>query len=254
MAVQARHVVCALGTWSSFQELRELVFDHNCGFELDSTFSILFPDDRMENSFDAASDRFPGTLSNEDTLAISSHSAVAYFLSPPMTARSSLEVSGQALDLVKLLFAAGATAIKGESSGIAHGKLKWLELANLYAEATRSRNLFEQGCVLYNAWVYKWLFDETCSVLYTVGMHLLGHRDIELLVSDESMREGLEWIDGLGYYLLGDRPTNTPKPGEGFRLSAESDRKIFEHFSCQRYAKDDFKFNPFGYNRLRPVK
>ncbi len=129
--VLARQVICFTGSWSSFDGVARLVHDvGGANFKLDREFSSLTPDPRMPQAFEASIDPVSPSFSEQDRHAVLAHRAVAYVLSPPMEARASIAVSARMLKVVAaLLDVGGATAAKGDSSGLGHGKARWLELA-----------------------------------------------------------------------------------------------------------------------------
>jgi hypothetical protein len=89
--------------------------------------------------------------------------------------------------------------------------------------------------------------DEVEGAYYTCGLHLLGKRDIETSLE---LSDALEWMDLLGLYLVADRPARPLKEGEGFRLKDDGPRRVMRFQCCERYASDEFLFNPYGYIRL----
>lgn len=62
--IRARHVVCALGTWDNFDQVRSIVAEvAGAGFSVDDDYSILRPDERMLEAFDASADHVSSCLS-----------------------------------------------------------------------------------------------------------------------------------------------------------------------------------------------
>jgi hypothetical protein len=248
--VTPRHVLCVLGQWRNFDGVEAIVRRiGGSGFELDREFSQLASDERMVTSFEASYDRVSPSMTEEDWQAVREHSAVAYVLSPPLPKSQAVEVSSQALLLTAALLKGGGVAAKGEGAGIAHGRARWLELANAYAQAGKKPDLHTLCSTLYWAWVRRPLLDEEEAVLYSCGMHLLGQRDIEIDASLD-LDSAVEWIDLLGLYLVADRPTRPLKSGEGFRLRDAGPRRVMSFTRCRRYDEDGFLFNPYGYIRL----
>jgi hypothetical protein len=223
------------------------------GFELDREFSQLSPDDRMMTSFDASYDRVSPSMSEDDWNAVRTHRAVAYVLSPPIRKAQAADVSGRALLLTAALLRGGGGAAKGESAGIAHGRKRWLELAEEYARSRKHGDTHTEGATLYWVWVRRPIIDDDEAVYYSCGMHLLGQRDVEIEAGLD-LADALEWMDLLGLYLAADRPTRPLKDGEGFRLKDEGPRRVMRFRPCKRYEEDEFKFNPYGYIRLEPDK
>jgi len=251
--VTPRHVICALGNWRGLDEVDAIVRQEGfSGFELNREFSQLFPDDRMMASFDASYDRVSPSMSEEDWNAVRTHRAVAYVLSPPIGKAHAADVSGRALMLTAALLREGGVAAKGEGAGIAHGRARWLELAEKLARARQHGDTHTEGAALYWAWMRRPMIDDDEAVYYSCGMHLLGERDIEIETGLD-LAEALEWMDLLGLYLVGDRPTRPPKDGEGFRLKDEGPRRVMSFRPCERYEEDGFMFNPYGYIRLEPA-
>lgn len=245
-----RHVICVLGNWRDLDEVDAIVRHMNSlGFELDREFSQLSPDARMMDSFDVCYDRVFPTMSKNDWNAVRTHRAVAYVLSPPIRKAHAADISGQALLLIAALLRAGAIAAKGESAGIAHGRARWLELAERLVQAKKDGDTIAEGASLYRAWVKRPIFADDEESYYSCGMHLLGRPDAEIEASLD-MADALEWMDLFGLYLVGDRPTRRLKDGEGFRLKDEGPRRIMRIRQCERYEEEEFKFNPYGYIRL----
>jgi hypothetical protein len=182
---------------------------------------------------------------------VRTHGAVAYVLSPPIRNDHAAEISGRALLLTAALLRGGGVAAKGESAGIAHGRARWLELAEEFARAREDCDTHTEGATLYWAWVRRPMIDDDEAVYYSCGMHLLGGCDVEIQTSLD-LADALEWMDLLGLYLVGDRPTRPLNDGDGFRLKDEGPRRVMRFRPCERYEEDGFMFNPYGYIRLEP--
>ncbi len=118
-----------------------------------------------------------------------------------------------------------------------------------YAKAKATGDTHTASVTLYRAWVQHAIHDPDTNSLYSVGMHLLGHRDVDLK-DDHDVSEAVKWIDLMGLYLVADKPKRSLRGGEGFRLSDRGPRRIIELDDCLRYSEDDFFFNPYGYIRL----
>src|SRR5207302_815691 len=110
--------------------------------------------------------------------------------------------------LTAALLRGGGIAAKGEGAGIAHGRARWLGLAADFARARKQGDPHAEGASLYGAWVRRPLLAEEEAVYYSCGMHLLGQRDVEIEASLD-LTAALEWMDLLGLYLVGDRPTRS---------------------------------------------
>ncbi|MBS0266769.1 MAG: hypothetical protein JSS02_32880 [Planctomycetes bacterium] len=250
MSINApRHVICVPGGWRSFDEVSTTVAVFGgSGFELDREYSSLHPDPRMVPSFRAAFDRVHPTMHERDWEAIRNHSSVAYVLSPPILSEEAVAISAQTLQLTGALLKNGGVAAKAESSGIAHGREHWLELATRCLQSSTGH---AQRAALYYALVRRPILDDKTGSVYSCGMHLLGKPDIEM----ESTRDELvavQWIDLLGLYLIADQPQRLLTDGDGFRLHDSGPRRIIRLLPCTRYEKDEFFFNPYGMIRLEP--
>ena len=237
-----RHVVCVLGTWKNFAAVNRAVARAD-GFSLDTEFSILESDDRMQNAFAACADRVDPSMTKQDLAAIDRHTAVAYIMSPPLRAARTVEMSGRMLAIIDELLDGGALAVKSESAGVAHGAKRWRDLA----ERARSTDLLERTTGLRLAFVRRPIAFE--NILYSCGMHLLGERDIEVDHTDDPL-EDVGWIDLVATYLLAEKPERGVHDGEGFRQVEGGERRILRSRECDRYEPDEFFYNPYGYWRL----
>lgn len=245
-----RNVICVPGNWRDLDEVDAIVQQESfSGFELDREYSQLSPDHRMLDSFDASFDRVSSSMSDEDWNAVRTHSAVAYVLSPPIRKESAMEISGRALLLTAALLRGGAVAAKSEAAGIAHGRARWLALAEEFSRAKAEGDRHGEGASLYWAWVRRPLFDDDEGVYYSCGMHLLGKSDAEI-ESSVALPDAIQWMDMLAMYLVGDRPKRPLRDGEGFRFKDEGPRRLIRFHPCSRYEEDEFIFNPYGYIRL----
>ncbi len=249
MNIHPRHVLCVLGHWDSFAPVHAIVDSVSPEFTLDLDYSQLESDKRMKDAFKASVDRNSPTIHGAEWRTIDSHSAVAYILSPPIKKAEAESIAATALLLVAELLNVGGIAAKSESAGLAHGRDRWLDLAREYRKAHKQGDAHTASAALYRAWVQRAIHDEDSHSLYSVGMHLLGHRDVEL-GDDLDVSDAVKWIDLMGLYLVADKPKRALKSGEGFRLSDSGPRRIIELDDCERYAEDDFFFNPYGYVRL----
>jgi hypothetical protein len=242
MTVVPRHVVCVLGTWTSFDDVERVVREIGGeGFALDDDYSMLGPDPRMQRAFDASRDRVTPSFTDEDWAAVKKHRAVAYVLSPPIPKARAEELSARTLAVTAALLEAGGTAAKGESAGVAHGRARWLGLARRLREG----DALARAAVLAATWVRRPLEDEDRGVYYSCGMHLLGERDVEVPSAMEPL-DASQWIDALCIYLLAEQPEGGLREGETFRPTAEHPKRVLRAAPCERYDEDDFFFNPYG--------
>jgi len=250
MEVRARHVVCFLGDWKDFDGVEATIAQvGGDGFRLDDEYSALARDPRMPRAFEASRDRVVPSFEESDEQAVAKHRAVAYVLSPPMEPGRAQQISARMLAVIAALLDAGATAVKGESSGIAHGKKRWLSMA----KRASSTDALERAAALTDAWVRRPLDDDDRGVLYSCGMHLLGEPDIEMPRLIEPM-EAVRWIDALTIYLTAEKPEGGLRDGETFRPSEDDARRVLRSRKCDRYEEDDFFFNPNGYWNLEESK
>ena len=247
--VLPRHVLCFLGKWDSFDALHEIVSRYP-GFTLEENYSQLTADPRMPSAFAVCFAAIPPTDTPRDHEAVGSHSAVAYVLSPPLQRGCEEDVSGQALELTGACLGEVAIAAKSESAGVAHGREHWMKLAAEHSKAKSEDVSFAVGSALFHAWVKCCIQDSGEKMLYTCGMHLLGYPDIEVAASPAQAHA---WQSLCGLHMVADKPDPAMSDGDGFRLSAEGERRIVRHVPFERYEEDDFFFNPFGYFRLEPI-
>lgn len=244
--VLSRNILCVLSSWTSYAPLARVMRDLP-DYELDDLASQFEPDPRMMSAFESAADRVKPSLLREDRAAVKAHRAVTYLISPRLPAETAQEQSLQTLLLIPRLFEAGATAIKSDSSGIAHGAAHWKSLAKRAATAHARGDKLERAAALYAAWVRRPIRDK--QILYSCGMHLLGERDIEL-GPGEHKSDDLGWMDLLALYLLAEKPGRGLSDGEGFRQRPNGERRTLRLAACDRYQPDDFAYNPFGYWQL----
>ncbi len=109
-------------------------------FEIDRACAQAKPDPHMERSFGVCWDRvFPKAWSAADEAAVANHKAVLYLLSPPLEQQKAVAFSAAALRIVEEMIEAGATAVKGESAGIAHGLERWRSLARSGAQGRQDQ-------------------------------------------------------------------------------------------------------------------
>jgi hypothetical protein len=195
----------------------------------------------MASAFDASADRIDPSLTRDDWDAIERHSAVTYVLSPRMTPSTSIEVSETALALVAAVLNVGALAVKGDSSGIAHGRERWLWLHEHTQRSVES--------ALIRAWVRYPISDD--GVAYSVGMHLLGLPDIEVLPGNLPEADVVDTLNYFMHFLLIDKPR--VDAGHTFRVRSDAPRFALSRSECLRYEEDDFFYNPYGYWQLRAL-
>ncbi|WP_249125639.1 hypothetical protein [Bradyrhizobium manausense] len=242
-SVQPRHVLCFLGKDESLLHpsagVKKTIADF--GFEIDRTYSQAKPDPHMEQSFGVCWDRvFPNAWSAADEAAVANHKSVLYVLSPPMERPKAVAYSAAALRIVETMIEAGATAVKGESAGVAHGLKRWMQLASQCKAAAKTN----QGFALSAA------MSRTCRLAFakrplggtayheSVGFHLVGLPEIYVANARAGDRDAVTIMDEIADAMA-----------EGGIEATLSERKL----SLSRetnYAEDDFKFNPYGIVRI----
>lgn len=205
----------------------------------------------MTVAFEASYERVAPSMIEDDWNAVRTHTAVAYVLSPPIPHERAADISGLTLLLTAALLEGGGAAAKGEASGIAHGRSRWLQFAADFVRAIEQGDAQAAGASLHRAWVRRPLLEQSEAVYYSCGMQLLGLPDVEI-ERFLPVKDALEWMDLLGLYLVADRPKRSLSNGDGFRLGDNSPRRVMRFRSCERYEDDSFLFNPYGYIRLEP--
>ena len=249
MQIIPRHVVCILGHWKDFSNVRATVDAFEDGFNFDEEYSQLTHDSRMTAAFEVSMNTVDSSMTQLDRDNIASHTGVAYVLSPPLLPDKAELISGKTLLLVDASLKAGGVAAKSESAGLAHGRQHWMDLAQKYSSAIEKGDQFKASATLCDAWIKRPFHDELTNSYYSIGMHLLGFRDTEIENSLDPI-SAIKWIDLMNLYVAADKPTRPIIPGEVFSRNDEGPRWIIQHTSCQRYETDEFFFNPYGYHRL----
>ncbi|GAA0927977.1 hypothetical protein [Virgisporangium aurantiacum] len=240
----SQHVMCVVGADLDLDKCAEIVAEvGGPGFDLDADYSQRDPDPRMAEAFEVSADLVVPSFTDEDRAAVADHQSVAYILGPSAASYEGFAVTRRMLAVVAALLQNGGTAAKSESSGIAHGRDRWLHLASVAAAATDRAG---QAPPLYAAFVRRPL--SSGLVYYSCGLHLMGEADVEITAADDD--RGLEWMDGLARYLLIDRGSARIRDGDTFGLQADSPRRVLRHRACTRYRDDDLFYNPWGYWRL----
>lgn len=210
-------------------------------------------DGRMTSAFRASACRWDPSLTENDLAAIAAHSRVLYVLSDHFTAEAGPSASRRFLRLGGRLLEAGALAMKCESSGIAHGRARWLELA-------REAEGADPWLTLLHSYVQ--LPIQTGDDYFSCGLHLLGQPD--LIVSGSLLREAfgstedpgwtaVNLFRAFGHYLLAECAPGRFASGHTFSLDAASPRFRVRWEECTGYAEDDFYFNPFGRWRFAEI-
>ncbi len=247
--VEARFVVCLLGTWKSFDAVATAV-NHAVapGFTVDAEHSHLSPDERMGRAFDASKDRVLPSFHEGDDQAVAGHESVAYVLSPHIDPSSAFDVAARVLAVISAAFEVGATAVKVDSSCITHGRQRWLALATGARKAQGDPQ--ELAPILREAFVRRPILDSEDGVYYTCGMHLLGRRDVELS-EDVPAIVSVALLDAAAERVLAAPPRSDL---EGAALAVDDlDMQLTDGGDGERYEIDDFLYNPHGYYAVVPA-
>ncbi|MET7336076.1 hypothetical protein [Nonomuraea sp. NPDC005650] len=244
-----RHVLCVLSSGLGLLEMEEIASGFG-GFVLDREYSEDEPDPRMPEAFEASMSA--ASFDEADRTAVEFHDTVGYLLSAPMMQALAFDTSRRLLAATAALLRSGATAVKNESSGITHGRDRWLALADRAADATDE----DLADALVAAWVKRPIYDG--QVLYSCGMHLLGAPEVEIEVGAappamDELPELVAHLDTLAIYLLTDPRAAEIEDGAGFRMAEDAPRWSLRTGACDRYDEDDLFFNPYGYVRLTPA-
>lgn len=210
-------------------------------------------DERMAGAFRATALRVDPSLSEEDLERIIRHATVLYVLSENFPSRGGTEACHKFLRLGRQLLEAGGLAVKCESSGIAHSRARWIELA----EQAGSRRDDSHGAALWSALLraYVQLPIRSRPDLYSCGMHLLGKPD--LIVNEATVvgatgsqtgdgREAADLFGVFAMYLLSECPEGAFGSGHTFSIGPASPRYRVTWEPCIGYDEDDLFFNPFG--------
>lgn len=203
-------------------------------------------DARMTAAFEASTCRWDPSFRDEDRAAIASHSRALYVLSGTLPADEGAAAGLAFLQLGARLLEAGAVAMKCDSSGIAHGRDRWLELAR-EADGPEPWNALLRAFVQFPI--------STGDDYYSCGMHLLGQPD--LIASHAILKEscgpdedpGWRAVHVFGifaHYMLAECQPGEFASGHTFSPDAESPRFRVQWEGCTGYDEDDFFFNPFG--------
>lgn len=242
-----RVVMCVLGSEGFPAAARPLL--ESAGVE----HEVRGRDDRMATAFEASQPGVDRSLEAADWEGIQAHAHAVYFLSEPMPAADGPRVSLSCLQLGRRLLEAGGVAMKCESSGLAHSRSRWLDLA---ATAAAPEADWGSWAALARAFVQPLLDNGTDW--HTCGMHLLGRPDLILsqrLAAEAAISASgaAELFDTFGVYLLAECAVGYFAPGHTFRTDNHAPRFRVAWEPCTGYDEDDFFFNPFGRWRFAEV-
>ena len=238
-SVKPRHVLCFLGKDDSLLQppkaVARTIADFN--FEIDRTYSQAKPDPHMERSFGVCWDRvFPNAWSAADEAAVANHKSELYVLSPPMDKQKTVAYSAAALRIVEEMIEAGATAVKGESAGVAHGLARWRSLADQARTGAKTSEGLGMTLALAKACRLAFAKRPLGGDRYyeTVGYHLLGLPEVYVAKSRGNEWSAVMLMEEIAN-AMAERGIDATLRDRKLTLSREQD-----------YAEDDFKFNPYG--------
>jgi hypothetical protein len=235
-----RHVLCILGKKRDFFELvssmQLAINEFADGFEVDAEFSQGVPDERMAEAFYASWDRVhENAWDDADSIAVRDHGCVIYVLGPHMGSENAVEISAVALRLIIHALDHGATAVKGESAGVAHGVTRWRQIGRA-AETLSDRRVLARLCRL--AFSRRPLCDDDSFL--SVGFHLIGLP--EVFVSRALAEDELELtaiIDDIAEELYIHGVDKTLALHGAILLPVDG------------YDEDELKYNPYGAVHVR---
>ncbi|MBR0824231.1 hypothetical protein JQ596_01690 [Bradyrhizobium manausense] len=242
-SVRPRHVLCFLGKNDALlhppKAVEKTIADF--GFEIDRTYSQGKPDPHMAQSFGVCWDRvFPKAWSATDEAAVINHKAVLYVLSPRMDRDKVVAYSAAALRIVEEMIEAGATAVKGESAGVAHGLERWRSLGDQARKGAQTSQGLGMTLAVAKACRLAFAKRPLAGDRYyeTVGYHFVGLPEVYVAKS-----RGNEWS---AVMLMEEIANAMAEHGIDATLR---DRKLTLSRE-QDYAENDFKFNPYGIVRI----
>lgn len=195
-------------------------------------------DARMARAFAASQFRLAPSATDDERAAIDAHESVVYALSANYAAGAALDVATRMLAIAgRVLALPGAAGAKCESSGIAHGRLRWAELAR----GAACDDVDEAMAALVDAYVQYPIGDG--KQWWSCGLHLLGLPD--LIAPPEQTLLSLFRIFPL-YLLLETGDDKHFASGHTFQIAPDAPRVRLTREACTGYDEDDFFFNPFG--------
>lgn len=170
----AQFIITCVGEFENFSEIEKVINSPaNKGkFILDNSRSGLEHNHNLPGLFRDNCDETTDTMTAEDWDSIDNHAAFARIIVPVVDEKDKIEVMALGLVLAGVLLERNlVTAIQCDSSGIAHGRVHWIEMAMKLKVVTR----LEIFILLYQAWVRKPLVEDDLN--YSCGMQLFGKPD-----------------------------------------------------------------------------
>jgi len=265
-------VLCIPGSWADPGDLQSSL--GKSGYALEGTrlrrrdgsetLELEFQphsDPRMRKSFEASACRLRPSLELQDYDAVERHRSVLYLLSRNYDRSDAARVAALMLEAGVALIDAGGSAMKCDSSGIAHSAKRWSELLEATREAggpSKALSVVAQEreliwTPLFEAFVRLPIVTKT-EELYSCGMHLLGCPDGIVELGDFDGKDAWAANEVLESFLRSLRVDTGPESvalSHTFRAPGTTDRFLSAREACTRYQEDAFFWNRWGYFRLR---
>lgn len=198
-------------------------------------------DERMPDAFDASAFA-SNSFGKDDRAAVARHQHVVYVVGKNSAPADAMDSARSALATLAELFEAGGTAAKCESSGIAHGRARWVELAR----DSRDRDV-DGAAALYTAFVQPLI--RSGRDIHSCGMHLVGKPDL-VAPSGEGAATLARLFHIFAVYLLAECPEGAFRSGQTFALAHDEPRYVVTWEPCTGYDEDDLFHNSFGRYRF----
>lgn len=202
-------------------------------------------DARMREAFEFSRLGASPDLTASELDLIARHKCVLYLVGPNYPSPAALETVVPLFGLAAELLDLGATGLKCESSGLAHGTHNWRALFAAIADASDPR---ARWGALFDALVQFPLGDKTDT--FTCGMHLLGKPDLIAAEGVLPLQELVRLFRTFGVYQLAECVPGAFASGHTFSTSASAPRFRATWEPCRGYDEDDLFFNPYGRWRL----
>lgn len=225
--VLPRLIACVVGNDALISDARAVLAQLNCtDLKIDEQ-EAQGADVRMKKSFQISASVGLTSFTPEDMARVERHSRVAYIVSENYGAGDGLHTCEQLLGVIKLLLQRNkSVAVKIDSSGIAHGADRWIQMAERIEAAKDENPPYGTFYGLWNA-VTAYPLGAANGDVYTCGMHLLGLPDLIVppsLVQNLRLPTIVEAFELFGVYLLSDGHKFCD--GNTFRTSAQSPHSV----------------------------
>ncbi|MBC7466157.1 MAG: hypothetical protein H7256_09195 [Bdellovibrio sp.] len=231
----AQFIITCVGEFENFSEIEKVIRSPaNKGyFTLDQARSGLEHNHNLPGLFRDNCDETTDTMTAEDWDGIDNHAGFARIVVSVVADNDKIEVMALALVLAGVLLERNlVTAIQCDSSGIAHGRLRWIEMAMKLKVVTR----LEIFILLYQAWVRKPLVDD--DVNYSSGMQLFGKPDF---VTHKEEYEAVQAMEKAFLVAI-----NYPSASPHIKLITPVD-------PVEIYEPSDARYNKYGYVEINEL-